>query len=83
MAQQQNGALPPSKDNQQTPEQTRQATQDSQDRNRPDQNQAGQSGQKDVANDSSNQQYGLTDTDRKEVPDRDVANEPSHRIDHL
>ena len=62
---------------------TRKATQENQDRNRPDQNQAGQQGQKDVVNDSSNQHYGLTDTKTKEVPDALVENEPKERIDHL
>jgi len=41
-----------------TPEQIRQATQENQDRNRPDQDQAIQEGHRSVANDSSTPGYG-------------------------
>ncbi len=45
-----------------TPEQIHQTTQENQDRNRPDQNQKAQQGQKRVINDSSTPGYGITGT---------------------
>ena len=65
-----------------TPEQISQATQENQDRNRPDQQQGFQQDQKRVANDSSTPGYGATNPDTKDAPKRAFEN-GMDRIDDL
>ena len=80
---------PPNKDNPavpshdaMTPEQIHQITQENQDRNRPDQNQKAQQGQKRVINDSSAPGYGLTDPEDGEARKNGLDNQ-NDRVDNL
>ncbi|WIJ23441.1 hypothetical protein [Devosia sp. RR2S18] len=64
-----------------TPEDTRRATQENQDANRPDQQQ--RIPRKDqVVNDNSDPRYALTDTEETELPHKEYENQED-RIDDL
>lgn len=65
----------------QTPDQIHQTTQENQDWNRPDQNQAGQQGQKRVINDSSSPGYGSNETNGEKR--RNGQDNGDDRIDDL
>ncbi|WMT92633.1 hypothetical protein [Pelagibacterium sp. H642] len=67
----------------QTPEETRKATQENQEANRPSRPAESQEGQKDYVNDSSNPRYALSDTEKNKLSEDEVENEPKERIDHL
>jgi hypothetical protein len=64
-----------------TPEQIRKATQENQDRNRPDQNQSVQQGQKSVANDSSTPGYGADSSQSQ--PRQNGLDNQDDRVDDL
>ena len=65
-----------------SPEQIRKSTQENQDRNRPDQNQEGQKGQRRVANDSSTPGYGVTGSSESEPRKNGLENQDD-RVDDL
>jgi hypothetical protein len=67
-----------------SPEEICRATQENQDRNRPDQQQNVQQGQKDIVNDNSDPRYSLTDKadPAKELPKREYENQ-TDRMDDL
>ncbi|WP_108398070.1 hypothetical protein [Devosia submarina] len=64
-----------------TPEQISKATQQNQDRNRPDQDQSAQEGQKSVANDSGTPGYGAEES--KSQPRQNGLDNQNARVDDL
>ena len=64
-----------------TPEQIRNATQENQDRNRPDQSQSVQQGHKSVANDSSTPGYGAEQSSSQ--PRQNGLDNQNDRVDDL
>jgi hypothetical protein len=64
-----------------TPEQIHQSTQENQDRNRPDQNQLGQQGQRRVLNDSSAPGYASEESDGE--PRTNGSENGDDRVDDL
>jgi hypothetical protein len=64
-----------------TPEQIRKATQENQDRNRPDQDQSVQQGQKSVANDSSTPGHGVENSQSQ--PRQNGLDNQNDRVDDL
>ncbi len=64
-----------------TPEQIQKATQENQDRNRPDQDQSIQQGQRSVANDSSTPGYGAENSGSQ--PRQNGSENQNDRVDDL